>query len=47
MVIVALALIGFLFWSPVLWVGIALGPYLLYRIGKRGYAKIHRIKRRR
>jgi hypothetical protein len=42
-VIIVLVLIGLLIWHPLLWVGLGLGGYLLYRLAhRRGYIEIRR-----
>lgn len=43
-IIIALVVIGLLFWHPLLWLGLGLGGYLLYRLARRrGYVEIRRI----
>jgi MFS family permease len=43
-VIIALVIVGLLLWHPLLWIGLGLGGYLLYRLARRkGYVEIRRI----
>ncbi len=40
------AILGFLLWDPLLWLGLGLGIYLIYRMAKkRDYIKVRRIKK--
>ena len=46
--IIALVIVGLLLWHPLLWIGLGLGGYMLYRIARRrGYIEVRRIGPRR
>jgi len=43
-IIIVLVIVGLLLWHPLLWIGLGLGGYLLYRLARRrGYIEIRRI----
>ncbi|HIC96285.1 TPA: hypothetical protein EYP12_06640 [Candidatus Bipolaricaulota bacterium] len=46
-ILIAILAIGLLLWQPLLWLGLGLGGYLLYRLARRrGYIEIRRIEPR-
>jgi hypothetical protein len=44
--VILFAILGLLLWDPLLWLGLGLGIYLLYRIAKKkDYIQIRRVKK--
>jgi len=42
-IVVVLAILGILLWDPLLWIGLGLGIYLLYKLAhKKGYITVKR-----